>query len=283
MPTDSLRGLTLLSFESRRAAEIGQMIAGYGGTAISAPSMREVPLAENAEIRAFLDGLVRGEIDIVVFLTGVGTQALVDILAPHCPPGELRELLRRPTVVARGPKPRAALRTLGREPDLNVPEPNTWRELVALLEATAKLSGARIAIQEYGRANDELLAALRRRGATVSSVPVYRWSLPEDLGPLRAGVRALARGEIDVALFTSAQQCAHVMQIAAELKLASALRQASERAAFASVGPICSEALRAAGLPVDIEPSKPKMGPLIRQIAAEARDVVAAKREARPC
>ncbi len=283
MPEDLLSGLTLLSFESRRAAEIGQLIAGYGGTTISAPSMREIPLAENTEVRRFLDELRSGAIDIVVLLTGVGTQALIEILSPRCPAQQLCQLLQRPTIVARGPKPRAALRSLGREPDHTVAEPNTWREIISLLENLGPLAGKRIAIQEYGRANDELLQALRSRGAEVLSVPVYRWGFPLDLEPLRAGVRDLAAGRPDVALFTSAQQCVHAMQVARELGLDESVRAATSRLAVASVGPICSEALRGAGLPVDIEPSKPKMGPLIRQIAVDARAVLARKRRQHPC
>lgn len=275
-----LSELTLLSFESRRAAEIAQLVTGYGGETISAPSMREIPLAENDAVRDLLDRLDAGTIDILVLLTGVGTTALVEVLAPRCSAERLRELLQRPRIVARGPKPRAALRAaLGMEPDLNVPEPNTWRELVTTVEkACGPLSHRAIAVQEYGRTNEELLAALRALGAEVLSVPVYRWGLPEDLEPLRRGVRTLATGAADVALFTSAQQCAHVLQVATELGLESALRAAAARVAFASVGPICSEALRAAGLPVDIEPVKPKMGPLIREVAQQARQVLAAKR-----
>lgn len=280
MSDGPLSELTLLSFESRRAAEIAQLVAGYGGEIISAPSMREVPLAENDAVRDLLERLDAGTIDVLVLLTGVGTTALVEVLAPRCSAARLRELLQRPRIIARGPKPRAALRTtLGMEPDFNVPEPNTWRELVTTVEtACSPLADKAIAVQEYGRTNDELLAALRSRGAEVLSVPVYRWGLPEDLEPLRRGVRTLATGAADVALFTSAQQCAHVLQVAADLGLDGELRSTAARVAFASVGPICSEALRAAGLPVDIEPAKPKMGPLIREVAQQARHVLAAKR-----
>jgi uroporphyrinogen-III synthase len=274
-----LSGLRLLSFESRRAAEIAQLIAGYGGETISAPSMREIPLAENEAIRDFLQRLENGTVDIVVLLTGVGTGALFEILAPRCPPERLAGLLRRTVVVARGPKPRAALRALGLQPDLNVPEPNTWRELVTTVETScAPLAGKTVALQEYGQANDELISALRGRGAEVLPVPVYRWGLPANLEPLRDGVRALAAGRVDVAIFTSAQQCAHALRMAAELGLESRLRAAAAGVVFASVGPICSQALRAAGLPVDIEPSKPKMGPLIREIAEKAPAILAAKR-----
>ena len=45
-----------------------------------------------------------------------------------------------------------------------------------------------IAIQEYGRSNEELIAALRAKGAEVTRVPVYAYELPEDLGPLREAV-----------------------------------------------------------------------------------------------
>lgn len=274
-----LNGLTLLSFESRRATEIAQLISAHGGVTISAPSMREIPLSENDAIVEFLGRLQDGTVDIVVFLTGVGTNALVQVLAPRCPTGRLVELLRRPVVVARGPKPRAALRALGREPDLNVPEPNTWRELVDTIAGNcAPVAGKTVALQEYGESNDELMTALRDLGAQVLPVPVYRWALPEDPTPLRDGVRALAAGDVDVAVFTSAQQCKHALRVAAELGLESRLRDAARRAAFASVGPICSEAMRGAGLPVDIEPAKPKMGPLVREIAQRARDVLAAKR-----
>ncbi len=279
MPDDSLSGLTLLSFESRRAGEIAQLISGYGGRPISAPSMREIALVESDEIRAFHRLLAAGGIDIVVFLTGVGTTALFDVLRPRCPAPQLAALLQSPTVVARGPKPRAALRALGLSPDHVVPEPNTWRELLALLDnSCAPLAGKVVAVQEYGRSNRELTEALASMGATVMSVPVYRWDLPEDLEALRTGIRAMARGDVDVALFTSAQQCAHVLQVAAELDLEPQLRAATDRLAVASIGPIATEALRAAGLPVDIEPTKPKMGPMIRRIAQQARTVLEAKR-----
>ncbi len=283
-----LDGLTLLSFESRRATEIAQLISGYGGETISAPSMREIPMVESPEVVDFFERLAGGTIDIVVFLTGVGTKALADVLRPRCSPERFCALLDRPTVVARGPKPRAALRTLGRSPDHIVPEPNTWRELLGLLESEcAPLDGTTIAIQEYGRSNPDLIDALRARGATVLPVPVYRWALPEDLGPLRDGIRALVRGDADVILFTSAQQCAHVLTVARELGVERDLRAAFGRVAVASVGPIASEALRAEGFTVDIEPVKPKMGPLVREIAERAAAIVRDKRavggDPRPC
>jgi uroporphyrinogen-III synthase len=279
MPEMPLRGLKVLSFENRRATEIAQMVASSGGEPISAPAMREIPLTENAQVRDFFERLSSGTIDIVVLLTGVGTNALVEVLRPRCSPERLRELLGRTTLVARGPKPRAALRQLGIDPTYTVAEPNTWRELVELLRGSCgPLDGKVVAIQEYGRSNTELTDAVAALGATVLAVPVYRWALPEDLGPLRAGLRAIAAGEVDVVLFTSAQQCNHMLQIAAELGIEDALRAALSSTVVASVGPIASEALRAARLRVDIEPVKPKMGPLLREVARRAPALVREKK-----
>lgn len=279
MPDDGLlTGLTLLSFESRRATEMAELIRRFGGTPVSAPSMREVPLETSPEAEEFLRRLEAGALDLVIFLTGVGTRALAAALAARCPRERFAELLRATTVVVRGPKPVAALRELGVVPNVLVPEPNTWRELLATLDASAPVAGRRVAVQEYGRSNDELLDGLRARGAEVLRVPVYRWDYPEDPGPLRDGVTRFADGAIDIVLFTSARQVDHVVETATRLGRRDDLLGAARRVAVASIGPVCSEALQAHGLPVDLEPEHPKMGHLVNTVAQRGRALVAAKR-----
>jgi len=80
-----LQGLRIVSFESRRAQEIGELIRRYGGEAVIAPSMREIPLSQNSAAIDFLRQLEAGKIDIVIFLTGVGTRALVEAVASEYP------------------------------------------------------------------------------------------------------------------------------------------------------------------------------------------------------
>lgn len=274
----ALSGLTLLAFESRRAAEMAELIRRHGGIPVSAPSMREVPLDASDEADEFLRRLERAAIDVVILLTGVGTRALAAALAPRCPRDRFAELLRATTIVARGPKPVAALRELDLVPTVLVPEPHTWREILAALDAAVPLAGRCVAVQEYGRSNGDLLEALRARGADVLRVPVYRWDYPEDQGPLRAGVARLADGAVDIALFTSARQVDHVVDTATRLGRLDQLRRAARRVVIASVGPVCSEALQAHGLPVDLEPDHPKMGHLINAVAQRGHSLVAAKR-----
>jgi uroporphyrinogen-III synthase len=176
--------------------------------------------------------------------------------------------------VARGPKPVAALREIGVTPDVVVPEPNTWREILATLDDRLPIGGQHVAVQEYGRSNDELLDGLRARGAEVSQVRVYRWELPQDIGPLQEAVRRTARGEIDVILFTSAQQVDHFLEIARRLDLHEQVIAACRRTVIASIGPVCSEALQANGLPVDLEPEHPKMGYLVKAVRDHASRIL---------
>jgi uroporphyrinogen-III synthase len=267
----ALSGLTVLSLESRLADEMAELIRRHGGTPVSAPSLREVPLQGTEEAHNFVRRLESGEVDIVLLLTGVGTRTLVAAIADRCSPQRFAELLRRVKVVARGPKPVAALREIESAPDVVVPEPNTWREILATLDDRLPVNGRHVAVQEYGRSNDELLDGLRARGAKVSKVRIYRWDLPEDLAPLEDAVRRTARGDIHVILFTSAQQVDHFLEIARRLNIYDEVIDACRRTLIASIGPVCSEALQASGLPVDLEPEHPKMGHLVKAVRDHGR------------
>ena len=274
-------GLRVLALESRRAEEMGKLISNNRGLATVAPSMREVPLESNIEALAFARALAAGGFDMVVFLTGVGTRALTRVVESVCPREQFVEALRRLTVVARGPKPVAALRELGVPITVTVPEPNTWRELVRALDeraASVPLMGRRVAVQEYGAQNAELVSALSERGAQVTRVPVYQWALPEDIRPLQAAARAVAAGEIDVALFTTSIQVDHLLQVGAAMGLAEALRRALRKIVIASIGPATSEALREHGLEPDFEPSHPKMGFLVKEAAERSVALLGQKR-----
>ena len=268
--------MRVLALESRRAVEIETLIRTRGGQPFVAPSMREIPLQNNAPAFAFMDRLLAGNFDMVIFLTGVGAKLLAQAIETRHPPGLFQEALRELAVVVRGPKPSGVMR------EWNVPvvaiagEPNTWREVLAVTEGRPERN---IAVQEFGRGSVELLEALRARGAPlgteVTSVPVYQWELPEDTAPLREAVHRLARGEFDLVLFTAAVQLTHLLQIAEaeHIDAAPALR----RAIVASIGPTTSEALREQGIPPDFEPSHPKMGILVTEALQQAPGILQSK------
>ena len=271
MPFDGLR---VLSLESRRSTEIERLIRGQRGEPFVAPSMREVPLADNPQAFEFAEKLFRGDFDMMILLTGVGTRLLNDVLSTRYREDSFKNALRELTLVVRGSKPMAVLREWGIPAQVMVPEPNTWREILAAIEGRAE---RKIVVQEYGRPATELIDALRGRGANVTTVPVYQWGLPLDCGPLREAVKRLAAGEFDVAMFTTSIQVPHLMRIAAEEGLEDEVRRAMKKIVIASVGPSTSETLREFGIEPDMEPSHPKMGFLVNEAAAKAAQLLESK------
>jgi uroporphyrinogen-III synthase len=269
----ALAGVRVLAFESRRADELAQLFARHGAHVLRAPAVRETPLERSPETDVLAARLRDGTVGALVLLTGVGTRALARFLAAHG--ADVPALLARTTLVARGPKPAAALRELGVAGAVPVPRPHTSHEVLDVLDGLGLPAGALVAVQEYGRAPDALLAALAARGHAALRVPVYRWALPADPAPLRAGVDALLRREVDVAVFTSAVQLVHAFAVAAD---ADALRAALARTVVASIGPVCSEALDAHGVAVALEASPPKMGPLVALVAERAPALLAGAR-----
>ena len=272
MPFDGLR---VVSFESRRTVEMAELIRRQAGVPFVAPSMRESPIENNPEAFEFAERLFRGEFDLMIFLTGVGTRALDKVLAARYGDDRFASALRKIAVAARGPKPLAALREMHVPVAVTAPEPNTWRELLVALDGRAE---RHIAVQEYGKSNAELLDGLRTRGADVTPVRVYQWDLPEDLGPLREAVHRIAEGKADVALFTTSIQLPHLFRIAAEEGLSEPMLQAMRRMAIASIGPTTTETLEEFGLAPEITPSHPKMGFLVKETAEQALGVLERKR-----
>lgn len=259
------RKFQLCSFESRRETEMRSLIERFGAEPTIAPSMREITREEHPEVTTFGTALLAGELDAVIFMTGVGARAVLEILGKEHPEIDWTAKLNQLTIIVRGPKPVAVLRPLGVRIDYRAPEPNTWRELLQLLdEAEYELSGQRVAIQEYGVSNVKLLEALGSRGAEMVPVPIYKWELPEDLAPLQQAIRSTCQQEFDALLFTSAQQVVHVMKVAEQLGLKQEFLDAAKQTLIASIGPTCTERLVELGFEVGCEPEHPKMGPLVR-------------------
>jgi len=268
-----LTGLVVVAFEARRAAELGRMLERHGARVRSAPALREATLPASPRVAELARALEAGDVAALVLLTGVGTRALAPLLAPDG--AALARLLARTRIVARGPKPLAALRELGIEAAVAVPSPNTWREVLATIDGLGLPAGGLVAVQEYGGPPADLLAGLAERRHPTLPVAVYRWELPADTTALRAGVDEIAGGRADVAVFTSATQIEHAFRVAPD---ADALRAGFRGTVVASVGPVCSEALEAHGVHVDLEADPPKMGPLVALIAERAKTLAAAKR-----
>ena len=146
----SFDGLRVLALESRRAKEVEKLIRTYRGEPFVVPSMREVALETQTAALDFVRDLLEDKFDLVIFMTGVGVRALMDIAATKYDPALVVDALCKVRILVRGPKPEQVLR------DLKIPvlatsnDPNTWREVLVLLTDVfgESLATMRVALQE---------------------------------------------------------------------------------------------------------------------------------------
>ncbi len=259
--------------------EMRRLFEKRGATVLSAPALQEVPLVDQQSAIEFGEYLLRGDVDLLVLLTGVGTRILIDVLGTRWQRSLVLSALDRIKTICRGPKPVAALKGFGIKPSLVVPEPNTWRDVVATFEREHLGRDQRIWVQEYGRSNPDLLRALATGARDVRTVTVYGWSLPDDLEPLKAAIAAMVAGTVRLACFTTGVQVDHLFAVATRLSLDNALRRVlRERVVVASIGPLTTERLASYEVGVDIEPIHPKLGQLIQEVARQAREGSLTKR-----
>lgn len=277
MASAGFNGLTVAAFESRMAAEMTRLIERHGGKPLVAPALREIPLEDNSAALQFGELLLTEGLDVLVLLTGAGTTTLFEILHSRHAKDTIKNALKETVLIARGPKPVAALKALGFQPTLTVPEPNTWVDVVSTLDAYRPVTGLRVAVQEYGLPNRDLLEALKQRGANVVQVPVYRWALPEDTAPLKLVINQILAGQVQVMLVTNAAQIDHVMQAVEQEGNTAQFKTICRQLVVASIGPTASERIRSHGLPVDFEPSHGKMGILVKETSEQAHSLMARK------
>lgn len=273
------QGMIVAAFESRMATEMARLIERYGGQPLVVPVLREVPLEDNRVVYEFGSRLMAGQIDVLVLFTGIGTTTLFDLLKARYPWRSILAALQQTTLVARGPKPVAALKAAGLQASLTVPEPNTWHDMIRTLDQHRSVKGSHVAVQEYGVSNPDLIQALEQRGAEVFSVPIYKWALPEDLDSIRQALDKIIAGQVNVVLITNAAQVDHVMKVLAQDGKGEPFCAALRKLVVASIGPTASERLRYHHWPIDFEPSHPKMGILVKELSEQAASLLDRKRQ----
>lgn len=293
-----LRDKTVVVFESRFPRELAGLLERRGAVVVCAPSMREVAAPDSPSVIGFVRDVANGDLDAVVFLTGVGCRICFESAESLGLSKEFRQGLSAMVSVCRGPKPVAVLRRAGLAPTAVAPEPHTTEQLVGLLqEMQSELVFKRVALQHYGEDNVRVRQVLESMGCTVSDVRPYRWALPEDVSALERGVQMVVSGEVDAVCFTSSPQVANVVAVAERMGLLEDLKvmlanpaapdavaaphgvsnAAGEgsvaaadhkRVVVAAVGPVAAKALRDLGARVDVEPERPKMADFVRALDA---------------
>jgi uroporphyrinogen-III synthase len=262
-----MKAKNIAILESRLGAQVADLVRQRGGVPVHAPALAELPDLEPEKIRALVQSLEKQPAKLFIFQTGVGTRALFAATDALGLTQVFLRMLEKAVVAARGPKPTGALRSRGVRIDRSAADPFTTKEILESIR-DLPMEKARVIIQRFGTVNAELDGALAARGAQVTEIPTYRWSLPADTGPLEELVGALERGEIDAAVFTNAEQARNLFAVAEKLDKAAALKDSLNRILVASIGPVASGALRERQVNIGLESKPPKLGALMSALDA---------------
>lgn len=277
-PATGLKGLRVAAFESRRGPELAQMVRRRGGTPYVVPALRPVPLKEAGGAATLAKELTEGSLDAVVFMTETGLQTFLDSLPRGATRARVKAALKKTALAARDAKIAKALSSQGFKVRATAGAPHTWREVVAVLERASLLTKKRLAVVEYGVPHVPFLEALEARGAAVLRAPLYRWGLPEDLGPLQDVLRKIMSGEIDAVLFSNANQVIQIRQLVQDMGWAEEFKASLASSLVAAVGPACADKLESIGWPADMVPSRPNLESLLEETAARGPALLVEKR-----
>jgi uroporphyrinogen-III synthase len=257
-----MNGKRIAILESRLGEQLADLVKQRGGVPVHAPALAELPDLDPEQVRALVESLQQQPAKLFVFQTGVGTRALFSVLDSLQLTNSFLGHLAKSKVAVRGPKPAGPLRAKKVRIDYSAADPFTTLEVLAAIEGL-DLQGARVIVQRYGSENVVLDQALDARGAQVTEIPTYRWSLPQDTAPLENLIGALERGELDATVFTNAAQLTNLLAVAERMGKTRELPELLNRTLVASIGPVASQALRDADVDVGIEASPPKLGALL--------------------
>ncbi|MEU4512756.1 uroporphyrinogen-III synthase [Nonomuraea wenchangensis] len=262
---DALAGFTVGVTATRRREEFGALLERRGARVVSAPAIRLVPLAEDADLLAATRQALEAPLDDVVVTTGVGFRGWMAAAEGWGLSADLGAHLTRSRLLTRGPKARGAVRAAGLN-DHWTPATESCQEVKEHLLAQ-DLRGRRIAVQQHGEPLSEFVAELRAAGAEVIEIPVYRWLPYRDISPLRRLITQTVSGAVDAVAFTSAPAVHAMLNAARAEGLEDALLAAFGGPVVAAcVGPVTADPLTSRGV-ATLQPDRSRLGALARALA----------------
>jgi uroporphyrinogen III methyltransferase/synthase len=233
-----------------QASGLAARLRDLGAEAVELPAIRIEPRIDSAEVAEAVAAI--GEYSLVCLTSPNGVRLLFEALAGA---GRDARALAGATVAAIGPGTARALQEHGIAADV-VPERFVAEALVEAL-AAVEVQGRRVLLARAAEARDVLPEALRERGAEVDVVPLYE-TVREQPGAEEVEAAQAA----DYVTFTSSSTVAN---------LTAALGDRFPREArVVSIGPITSEAARAAGLQVAVEAERHDIDGLLAALLADA-------------
>ena len=247
-----LHGVRVVVTRARaQSSELARRLASLGAEPVELPAIRIEPRIESDEVRRTVMEI--GDYELICLTSANGVELLCAAMVAQ---GRDARALAGATVAAIGPGTEAALRDVGVISDV-VPERSIAESLVEALEPIP-VEGKRVLVARAAEARDVLPDALRERGADVDVVALY-----DTVAETPTETEVAAAADADFVTFTSSSTVRNFVDSVGD--------RLPRKAKVISIGPITSEAARAAGLVVHAEAERHDIEGLVEALLAAAR------------
>ena len=281
----SLDGLTIAVTGSRRASELAHLISNMGGTPYIAPTIGIVARnATDTNAKSFIE--TAKEVDYVVFMTGPGVFALMEMAEKINLKDDLIQTLKKKTIVARSPKPKGALQKFGLTAKITPADTHdNTADGIAKEMLKHDMKGKRVAVLWHGLQEKALKQKLEKAGAKVSDFQVYDYALtlskdgakvlssmgfqyvvPDEKKVVKL-IEDMAAGKIHAITFTSPPSAGNFFAIAKKNQMTDVMKKAMQKVVVAAVGLPTANAIERNGVSVDVMPEVYKMGPMMKALS----------------
>jgi uroporphyrinogen-III synthase len=252
----TLKGRTIAVTRPRgQAEEAGEMIAKKGGKPYFIPTIEIKGPRDLSATKKFIDALVKGEVDYVIFMSINGVRYLLSAAESLGLKDQLKKRLEKTKTLAVGPKTAQELRKNQIQVDL-IPARYTSEGIIESLQQHS-VSGKSIWIPRTSQAPPALAERLRKMHNNVQEVYVYESRLPVDPELTAQFLQDLVGGQIHAIIFSSSLGVKNLFRMLAEQVSTEKLREIMHnKLTIVAIGPTTAEALAEMGLKVDVMPEK---------------------------
>ncbi|WP_460800205.1 uroporphyrinogen-III synthase [Nocardioides pacificus] len=263
-----LSGFRIGVTAARKVEEQIALLERRGARVDWGPALSSNPnRVDDAELRAATDDVLARPVDMFLATTGIGMRTWFEAAERWGILEDLLAAIRGSQILARGPKSVGALRRQGLR-ELWAPASERFEDVLAHLRGRG-LGGMRIVVQEHGQSLSMVAHALRRQGADVTVVSVYRVAGADDPAPLFRLIDLIAECKLDAVTFTSAPAVAALMDAAGVTGRRDEVVAAFQADVVAAcVGPVTAAAFELWGVPT-IQPERSRLGAMVKQIETE--------------
>ncbi|RLV48270.1 uroporphyrinogen-III synthase [Nocardioides mangrovicus] len=267
-PELPLAGFTVGVTAARKVEEQVTLLERRGAAVEWAPALSQDPnRVDDAQLRRATEEVLGRRVDLFLATTGIGMRTWFDAVEDWGMLDRLVETLGAAEILARGTKAVGALRQRGLR-ELWAPASERFEDVLEHLRGR-DLTGRRIVVQEHGQSLSMVAHALRRQGADVTTVTVYRVASAEDPGPMFRLVDRIADRGLDAVTFTSAPAVGAVMAAAGSVGRRDDVVGAFQADVLACcVGPVTSEAFEMWGVPT-IYPDRARTAAMVKLLETE--------------